>query len=191
MPSLLDPSQITGALLLGGLFLLIGALLSWLVRRLLSAALRYDHSERIDQITLSFLSHLTVLVIWVLLATLYSHLIPALNRMGTALLAGVSVMSVIVGFSAQTTLGNLVSGISLILYKPFRRGDRLQVKAPTGLEVGTIENISLGYTVLKTDDERRIIIANGKMAQKTMIKLPKALADDRANAPASMIGTDV
>jgi hypothetical protein len=45
--------------------------------------------------------------------------------------------------------------------------------------------------VLKTDDERRIIIANGKMAQKTMIKLPKALADDRANAPASMIGTDV
>lgn len=173
----LDPNQITGAFLLGGLFALAGIFLSWLVRRLLSEALRYDRSERIDQITLSFLSHLAILVIWVLLATLYTHLVPALNRLGNALLAGVSVMSVIVGFSAQTTLGNLVSGISLILYKPFRRGDRLQVKAPTGLEVGEVEDISLGYTVLRTEDQRRIVIANGKMAQKTMIRLPGARAE--------------
>lgn len=84
-----------------------------------------------QEITLSFLSHLASLVIWILLITFYAHVIPALNRLGTALLAGVSVMSVIVGFAAQTTLGNLVAGISLVLYKPFRRGDRLQVMAPT------------------------------------------------------------
>jgi small-conductance mechanosensitive channel len=80
-------------------------------------------------------------------------------------------MSVIVGFSAQTTLGNLVAGISLILYKPFRCGDRLQVTAPTGLETGEVEDISLGYTILKTADQRRIVIANGQMAQQTMMKL--------------------
>jgi len=177
MLKILDPNLIAGAFLLGGLFALAGIILSWLVRRLLNEVLRYDRSERIDQITLSFLSHLAILVIWVLLATLYTHLVPALNRLGNALLAGVSVMSVIVGFSAQTTLGNLVSGISLILYKPFRRGDRLQVKAPSGLEVGEVEDISLGYTVLRTEDQRRIVIANGKMAQKTMIKLPRAHAE--------------
>lgn len=92
-------------------------------------------------------------------------------RLGTALLAGVSLMSVILGFAAQTTLGNLVAGISLILYKPFRRGDRLQISAPTGLEIGAVEDISLGYTVLLTDDGRRVIIANTTMAQQTMIKL--------------------
>ena len=80
-------------------------------------------------------------------------------------------MSVILGFAAQTTLGNLVAGISLILYKPFRRGDRLQIQAPTGLETGAVEDISLGYTVLRTDDDRRVIIANTTMAQQTMIKL--------------------
>lgn len=158
-------------MLLGLLFFLAGAFLSRLVRRLFGEALRHDRSEHIDRITLSFLSHLAVLVIWLVLLTFYAHLIPALNRLGTALLAGVSLMSVIVGFAAQTTLGNLVAGISLVLYKPFRRGDRLQIQAPTGLEVGEVWDISLGYTVLKTDDQRQIIIANGTMAQQTMIRL--------------------
>lgn len=166
-----DPNQLAGALLYAGVLILLGLCLSWLVRRLVAEALRHDAAEHIDQITLSFLSHLAILVIWVLIATFYAHLVPALNRLGTALLAGVSLMSVILGFAAQTTLGNLVSGISLILYKPFRRGDRVQITAPTGLETGAVEDISLGYTVLRTDDDRRVIIANTTMAQQTMIKL--------------------
>jgi len=176
MPGLFDPNQIAGALLLGGLLVLVGFFLSWLVRRLLREALRYDRSERIDQITLSFVSHLTILTIWIVLATLYAHLIPALNRLGTALLAGVSLMSVIIGFAAQTTLGNLIAGISLVLYKPFRRGDRLQIAAPTAddFEIGEVEDISLGYTVLRTDDGRQIVIANGTMAQQTVIKIGPA-----------------
>jgi small-conductance mechanosensitive channel len=180
MMRLLDPDQIAGAMLLAVLVILAGVFLSWLVRRLLGETLRHDQSDRIDQITLSFLSRLAILAIWALLVTFYAHLIPALNRLGTALLAGVSLMSVIVGFAAQTTLGNLVAGISLVLYKPFRRGDRLQITAPTGLEVGEVEDISLGYTVLKTDDQRQIIIANGTMAQQTMIKLSRLVSEHRA-----------
>jgi small conductance mechanosensitive channel len=176
MPNFLDPSHIVGALLLLVLFLLAGAILSRLVHRLVRA-LREDRSEHIDQITLSFLGHLSTLVLWVLLLTIYAHLVPALNRLGTALLAGVSLMSVILGFAAQTTLGNLVAGIALVLYKPFERGDRLQIQAPTGLEVGEVQEISLGYTVLQTADRRQIIISNGTMAQQTMIRLPRTPPD--------------
>lgn len=168
-----DPNRLIGALLIAAVLIVVGIALSWVVRRLVATALHHDRSERVDQITLSFLSQLSVLAIWILLITLYAHLIPALHRLGTALLAGVSIVSVIVGFAAQTTLGNLVAGISLVLYKPFRRGDRLQVLAPTKdeCEVGEVEDISLGYTVLRTDDGRRIIIANGTMAQQTFINL--------------------
>jgi small conductance mechanosensitive channel len=176
MPTFLDPSHIVGALLLLVLFLLAGAILSRLVHRL-AKALREDRSEHIDQITLAFLGHLSILILWVLLLTIYAHLVPALNRLGTALLAGVSLMSVILGFAAQTTLGNLVAGIALVLYKPFERGDRLQIQAPTGLEVGEVEEISLGYTVLQTADRRQIIISNGTMAQQTMIRLPRTPTD--------------
>lgn len=177
MLSFLNPDELVGALLLAALFFLVGVLLSWLVRRLIGEALRHDRSDRIDQITLSFLSHLAVLVLWLLLATFYAHLVPALNRLGTALLTGVSLMSVIVGFAAQTTLGNLVAGISLVLYRPFRRGDRLQIQTLSGWEVGAVEDISLGYTVLTMSDHRQIVIANGIMAQQMMIKLPPPSAE--------------
>lgn len=182
MPSFLDPSQLVGALLLALLLFLAGVILSQVVRRLLREALRHDRSERIDQITLSFLSHLAILAIWVLLLTFYAHLVPALNRLGTALLTGVSLMSVILGFAAQATLGNLVAGISLVLYKPFRRGDRLQIQAPTGLEIGKVQDISLGYTVLQTDDQREVIVSNGTMAQQTMIRLPPQTPEKAAGA---------
>ncbi len=179
---LFDPATLSGALILGAIFLVAGLIGSGLVRRLLRDALVHDKSERIDEITLQFLSRLAILAIWLILATLFAHIIPALNRLSSALLAGVGLMSVIIGFAAQQTLGNLVAGVSLVLYKPFRRGDRLQVAAPTKDEcdVGTVEDISLGFTLLKTDDGREIIIANSTMAQQTMIKLPPRPAADAA-----------
>lgn len=179
-----DPNRLIGALLIAAILIVLGIALSWVVRRLVATALRHDRSERIDQIALSFLGQLSVLAIWILLITLYAHIVPALHRLGTALLAGVSIVSVIVGFAAQTTLGNLVAGISLVLYKPFRRGDRLQVLAPTKdeFEVGEVEDISLGYTVLRTDDGRKIIVANGTMAQQTFINLSTNSPDKTPSA---------
>ena len=182
---LFDPSTVMGAVLLAVVMIVAGVILSATLRHGLKALIVHDRSQRIDQITLSFLSRLLVLAMWLLLATAYAHLVPALNRLGTALLAGVGLASVVVGFAAQTTLGNLVSGISLVLYKPFRRGDRLTVMAPTAdqCETGVVEDISLGFTSLRTDDDRLIIVANGTMAQQTMIKLPPPVA--QPNAPKS------
>ncbi|MBC9245806.1 mechanosensitive ion channel [Paracoccus sp. 11-3] len=172
---LFDPGKPLGAAILAAFLFLAGLILSWLVRRLLKEAILHDRSDQIDQIALSFVSQLSILLIWLLLFTLYAHMVPVLHRLGTALLAGVSLVSVVIGFAAQTTLGNLVAGISLVLYRPFRRGDRLQISAPTpqDCEVGVVEDMSLGFTVLRTDDGRKIIVANGTMAQNTMIKLPE------------------
>jgi small-conductance mechanosensitive channel len=65
----------------------------------------------------------------------------------------------------------LVAGISLLLYRPFKLGDRLQVVAPTGLETGFVENLTLGYTLLRTDDNRRVVVPNSLMASQTSINL--------------------
>jgi small conductance mechanosensitive channel len=85
----------------------------------------------------------------------------------------------VLGLAAQNTLGNLIAGISLLLYRPFKVGDRLQVTAPTGLETGVVESLNLGYTVLKTDDNRRVVVPNSAIASQTTINLtcedPRAL----------------
>jgi small-conductance mechanosensitive channel len=98
-------------------------------------------------------------------------LIPALHKIGGALLAGVSVVSVVIGLAAQTTLGNLIAGISLIIYRPFRVGDLLQINTPNGVETGVVESISLGYTMIKTVANRRITLSNSSIANQTMINL--------------------
>ncbi len=42
----------------------------------------------------------------------------------------------------------------MTIYRPFRLGDILQVAAPTGTEIGTVDRISLGYTTLRVQDGR-------------------------------------
>ena len=167
----IDPNHLWGAVALGVLFLLFGLLLTKLLRRTIHALIDHDPNEHLDRMTLSFISNLATFVMWIVLALLFCHTVPSLNKLTTSLLAGVSIVSVVIGFAAQSTLGNLVSGISLVIYKPFRRGDRLQITTPTGLETGIVEDLSLGYTVLQTFDNRRIVLSNGTIANQIMINL--------------------
>jgi small-conductance mechanosensitive channel len=86
-------------------------------------------------------------------------------------------VSVVFGLAAQNTLGNLVAGISLLLYRPFSLGDHMQISAPTGLENCVVESLNLGYTILRTADNRRIVVPNSAMASQTNVNL--SLVDQR------------
>jgi small-conductance mechanosensitive channel len=123
-----------------------------------------------------FLQQFGVAVIWVLMLILYAHLIPVLRSLGTALLTGASIASVVIGLAAQSTLGNLVAGVAITLYRPFRLGDRLQVSAPTGTEIGNVETLSLGYTTLRTDDGRFVVLPNSIAASQVTINLSASQA---------------
>jgi small conductance mechanosensitive channel len=167
--SLLRPDSLVGA----GVYLLIFVILALLLSRILrlavhSALTRQGH---IDRTAISFLQQLGTAAIWVVMLILYAHLIPVLRAMGTALLAGASVASVILGLAAQSTLGNLVAGIAITIYRPFRLGDALQVTAPTGTEIGTVEQISLGYTTLRTFDGRHVVLPNSVASSQVAINL--------------------
>jgi small conductance mechanosensitive channel len=167
-----SPDSFVGA----GLYLLIFIVLALILSRALrlavhSAMTRQGH---IDRTAISFLQQLVTAAIWVIMLILYAHLIPALRAMGTALLAGASVASVVLGLAAQSTLGNLVAGIAITIYRPFRLGDTLQVTAPTGTEIGTVEQISLGYTKLRTFDGRQVVLPNSVAASQIAINLGSA-----------------
>jgi small conductance mechanosensitive channel len=59
----------------------------------------------------------------------------------------------------------------LILYKPIRLGDKVQVNAPTGQETAIVESISLGCTILNGSADQKIIIPNSIMANSVIINL--------------------
>ncbi len=130
-----------------------------------------DAQGPLDRTTISFLQQFGTVLVWVVVLILYAHLIPMLRSMGTALLTGAGVVSVVIGLAAQSTLGNLVAGISIAIYRPFRLGDTLQVTAPTGTDIGVVELISLGYTTLRAPDGHMIVLPNAIAASQVTINL--------------------
>ncbi len=139
-----DPSTLQGAVL----FAVVFAVVAWLVGRALRLAVQrvllHDKHDHVDRMAFKFIAKLIRYCVYIVAFVSYAHFVPALSSLGTASLTSISVITVIVGLAAQNTLGNLVAGIALLLYRPFRLGDRLQVTTPTGLETGTVESLTLG-----------------------------------------------
>jgi small conductance mechanosensitive channel len=168
-----SPDTLLGALA----YLVLFIILAMLFTRALRAAVHVSMTRKgHDQTAINFLQQFGTLLIWVVVLILYAHLIPMLRSMGTALLAGASVASVVIGLAAQSTLGNLVAGVSITIYRPFRLGDTLQVTAPTGTDIGVVEMISLGYTTLRAPDGHLIVLPNAIAASQVLINLNTTFA---------------
>lgn len=144
--------------------------LAWLSLRSLRLTLERLEGGLLDHTTVTFLHRMGDALIWALAVILYAHLIPELRSLGTALLTGASVASILVGLAAQSTLGNLIAGLSLLLYRPFQIGDSVQLTVPAGIQTGKIEDLTLGYTVIKTPENHEIVVPNSVMASQAIIK---------------------
>jgi small conductance mechanosensitive channel len=171
LQNMTDPHTPIGAANYG----LITLLAAWLISRAVKVAIHgyLDRIERAgaDATGIRFLGKLASVVVYLAAFDFYAHVIPALNTLGKSLLASLGIASVVVGLAAQSTLGNLIAGISLVIYRPFKLGDRVQVTAPSGLETGIVVNIDLGYTLLRTADQRLLVIPNSVMANQASLNL--------------------
>ena len=77
----------------------------------------------------------------------------------SGLLAGLGILGIIVGFALQDTLGNLASGVFIILNKPFKVGDWINV----GSIVGMVEKVGIAACELNSPDNIKITIPNKKI----------------------------
>ncbi len=79
---------------------------------------------------------------------------PALQRLGTSLLASAGIAGIILGFSAQKVLGNLLAGLQIAFTQPFRIDDVVIIEG----EWGRIEEIHNTYVVVAIWDQRRLVV---------------------------------
>ena len=172
----LVPTTLSGAFVYGIVFFGIAVVAARLIR------LVANHSERhlTDVTALRFVVQLLQVCAFVMAFTLYTHLIPPLRAFATALLAGVSVVSIVLGLAAQNTLGNLIAGFSLVLYHPFRVGDVVQLNTPKGLTTGTVESLSLGHTRLRDAEGAEIIVPNSVMVSSVLVLMGRKEAHQEA-----------
>lgn len=129
-----------------------------LVNRLLQGYFR-DVSKklRVEETTYMFTRRLLVALVYLVGIIIIISLIPQIGSVALALVAGAGFAGIIIGLAAQATLSNIFSGISLAVSRPFRIGDVLTIRD----EYGTVEDITLRHTVIKTWENKRLIIPNG------------------------------
>ena len=125
--------------------------LFWLAARGLQRVVeRLTRVQRFDVSLTSYLGQMARV------ALLLVGAVTALGTMGvdvTALVAGLGLTGFAVGLALRDITSNAMSGILVMLYKPFRPLDRIKV---TDLE-GTVTEINLRYTVLEAEGKRHLI----------------------------------
>jgi small conductance mechanosensitive channel len=109
--------------------------------------------------------HVSVAIIYFLGIIVVIFSIPSLTNLSVALFTGAGIAGIVIGFAAQSTLSNIIAGISLAVFQPFRVGDRLNIMD----EYGKVADLNLRHTVIITWDNRRLIIPNSKISNEAII----------------------
>jgi small-conductance mechanosensitive channel len=146
--------------ILGGV-LLVTAVVARLIDRRIArrGGLRPEAATRYRVLRRSIVS--AIAAIGVLSALL---VIPEVRTVAGGLLASSAVIGLIIGFASQRTIGNVVAGLLIAFTQPLRLGDRVEID---GVE-GTVEEIALTYTFIRTTDHARLVIPNEKLASDTI-----------------------
>jgi len=146
--------------LLGALLLLaIGWwIIKFLLKYLRKLFVRKDYDLALQNFTLNFLE-------WALKILLFVMFITQLGFQTTSLLAALGAAGLAIGLALQGSLANLAGGVLIILLKPFRLGDWIEVQGVSG----SVKDISLFYTKLNTFGNQLVIIPNGQLSNDNII----------------------
>jgi len=154
-------------------FLLIGitlgsaSLLAFTIRRLLSIFIsKYAVKLNTDPTNFSFIKNSVGFIIYTSAIVFIFYKIPYLKSLGTALFAGAGILAVALGFASQKAFANIISGIFILIFKPFRVTDIIEFKDG---QKGIAEEITLRHTIIKDYENRRIIIPNAIISEETII----------------------
>jgi small conductance mechanosensitive channel len=96
----------------------------------------------------------------------------ALNKLGietTSFIAIIGAAGLAVGLALQGTLANFAAGVMLIIFEPFHVGDFVEA----GGAVGTVEEIQIFSTLMKTTDNKKVIVPNSKITGDKITIHPK------------------
>lgn len=88
--------------------------------------------------------------------------IPVLQDGMKTLFAAGGVLAVVLGFASQEVLGSVAAGVMILISKPFAIGDVVNVISEGVM--GTVEDITMHHTVLRTMENKRIIVPNSTMS---------------------------
>ena len=152
-------SSLSISLLMALAILIIGRQLVKLILRLITVALEKSNVEDTVRIFVTNLLN-TLLMILVFIA--------AINQLGietTSIIAVLGAAGLAIGLALQGSLSNFAAGIIIVIYRPYKVGDYIEA----GNYAGTVKDIQIFSTVLKTPDNKIVVVPNGSIMNGSIV----------------------
>ena len=141
-------------------------LTAFLVSRFFTRLIEKSTEEmKNDPTNYQFLKHAVSAMIYTVGFSVAIYSVPQLKTLAQSLLAGAGILAVAVGFASQHAMSNIVSGLFVVIFKPFRVNDRLTVKGLSGV----VEDITLRHTVIRDYENKRILIPNAVISDEVIV----------------------
>jgi small conductance mechanosensitive channel len=128
----------------------------WVARFVTGMIVRASRRAKVDETLLGFLQNVVYLMLLIVVC------IASLGCMGvdtTSLSAILAAAGFAVGMALQRSLGNIASGVMLVIFKPFKVGDYVEL----GGTSGTVVELQMFSTILLTPDNVRVVVPNGNI----------------------------
>lgn len=135
------------------IILIVGIFLIFIFNFLIKKAFNRVITDRTLNI---YLMRSISVTLWIIL---FVTLLANLGFNVTAFVAGLGIMGFIVGFATRDIFSNLAAGFLILVTKPFKVDDEIEVSGIRGI----VEKIDLSYLVLISENNRYIIIPNSKI----------------------------
>lgn len=116
-----------------------------------------------------------IIVIFASLSIIYS--IPTFKQLAVTLFAGAGILAAILGFASQTAFSNIINGIFIVMFKPFRIGDLIEIGNQGDAFIGTVEDITLRHTVIRNFENKRVIVPNSVISTEMIVN--RTIVDEK------------
>jgi small-conductance mechanosensitive channel len=160
------------SIFLNGFFIILIVFLTRSVARIVDRMLVHHIPKVVSKVQMKVDETMQIMMRRLASATIYLiglmliiYQIPQLQSLVTAVLAGASIAGLAIGFAAKDSLSNFTSGIFIAIFQPVRVGDLVDFRG----EYGQIEDLTLRHTVIRTSDNKRIIVPNSIISNEPII----------------------
>jgi small conductance mechanosensitive channel len=129
----------------------------WLINKLTHKVSKLLAMRNADQALQGFIGSLANIILKVLLIVSVASMIGVET---TSFVAAIGAAGLAIGLALQGSLANFAGGVLILLFRPFRIGDLIEAQGISG----TVDSIQIFHTVLRTGDNKTIIVPNGNLS---------------------------
>jgi len=151
-------------------FTLVVTFLTWILSRIIRYIIHKiivrTRLEASNKTALLFMRSTVKMILGILALIYIVYTIPVLRQKAVLIISSAGVFAAIIGFAAQSAIANLVSGVFIVIFKPFRAGDFIKLDEN---RLGIVEDITLRHTIINNFENKRLIIPNSIISKESIL----------------------